>query len=254
MNKLLPIAFLLASLGFNSAHAQLFGGDDQARRQIVELRNEMTARMEASNRGQLELTNQNEMLRSEVANLRGQIEVLTHELESLKQRQRDFYVDLDKRIQRVETTAAPKSADAGAQAQPGTPPAASTGTADPAGSESTEYEAALTLLKGGKQAEALTAFNRFIARHPQSASLPNAHFWAGNAALQARDISASRGHFNTVLQRWPQDKVAPDAMLGLANTQQALGDARGSQETLRRVISQYPNSTAAQQASQRLGQ
>lgn len=250
MTKLLPIALLLSTLAFNSAHAQLFGGDEQARRQIVELRNEMTARLEASSRGQLELANQNEILRGEVANLRGQIEVLTHELESLKQRQRDFYVDLDNRIQRLEGGAQP--ADAGALL--GTPPpATSASTPDPA-AESAEYEAALTLLKGGKHSEALAAFNRFIARHPQSSSLPNAHFWAGNAALQARDISASRGHFNTVLQRWPQDKVAPDAMLGLANTQQALGDARGSQETLRRVISQYPNSTAAQQASQRLGQ
>lgn len=253
MNKLLPIAILLSTLGFNPAHAQLFGGDEQARRQIVELRNEMTARMEASNRGQLELANQNEMLRSEVANLRGQVEVLTHELESLKQRQRDFYVDLDKRIQRLEGGAQPPGADASALLGAAPAPGAGASTADP-GAESAEYEAALTLLKGGKHAEALTAFNRFIARHPQSASLPNAHFWAGNAALQARDISASRGHFNTVLQRWPQDKVAPDAMLGLANTQQALGDARGSQETLRKVISQYPNSTAAQQASQRLGQ
>ncbi|MBL8445263.1 MAG: tol-pal system protein YbgF [Zoogloeaceae bacterium] len=253
MNKLLPIAFLLSMLGFNTAHAQLFGGDDQARRQIVELRNEMTARMEASNRGQLELANQNEMLRNEVANLRGQAEVLTHELESLKQRQRDFYVDLDKRIQRLEGGAQPPGADAGTLLGTAPAPTAGASTADPA-AESTEYEAALTLLKGGKHSEALAAFNRFIARHPQSGSLPNAHFWAGNAALQARDIAASRGHFNTVLQRWPQDKVAPDAMLGLANTQQALGDARGSQETLRKVISQYPNSTAAQQASQRLGQ
>lgn len=250
MNKLLPIAFLLATLGFNSAHAQLFGGDEQARRQIVELREQLTARIEATSRAQLELVNQNETLRTEVANLRGQIEVLTHELESLKQRQRDFYVDLDKRMQRIEGSTPPASADAGALL--GTAPAANASTADPA-AESAEYEAALTLLKGGKHAEALAAFNRFIARHPQSASLPSAHFWAGNAALQARDISASRGHFNTVLQRWPQDKVAPDAMLGLANTQQALGDARGSQETLRKVISQYPNSTAAQQASQRLG-
>lgn len=251
MTKLLPIAFLLSTFGVNVAHAQLFGGDDQARRQIVELRNEMTARMEASNRMQLELTNQNEMLRGEIANLRGQVEVLTYELESLKQRQRDFYVDLDKRIQRLEGSA--PANDAGSLLGDGAAPAAAAGASDPA-TESTEYEAALTLLKGGKHAEALAAFNRFISRHPQSASLPNAHFWAGNAALQARDISASRGHFNTVLQRWPQDKVAPDAMLGLANTQQALGDARGSQETLRKVISQYPNSTAAQQASQRLGQ
>ncbi len=250
MNKLLPVAILLAGLGINTAHAQLFGGDEQARRQIAELREQLTARIEATSRGQLELSNQVQSLRDELANVRGQVEVLTHELESLKQRQRDFYVDLDKRIQRFEGVGTAPGADAAGQ--PGVPAAPPAASADPA-AEAAEYEAALSQLKGGKHAEALAGFNRFIAKYPQSTSLPNAHFWAGNAALQARDISASRNHFNTVLQRWPQDRVAPDAMLGLANTQQALGDAKGSQETLRRIKSQYPNSSAAQVATQRLG-
>lgn len=249
MNKLLPVAILLAGLGINTAHAQLFGGDEQARRQIAELREQLTARIEATSRGQLEMSNQVQLLRDELANVRGQVEVLTHELESLKQRQRDFYIDLDKRIQRFEGLGTAPGTDAGGlPGAPMTPPAA----VDPV-AEAAEYEAALSQLKGGKHAEALASFNRFIAKYPQSSSLPNAHFWAGNAALQARDISASRNHFNTVLQRWPQDRVAPDAMLGLANTQQALGDAKGSQDTLRRITTQYPNSSAAQVATQRLG-
>lgn len=251
MNKLLPAILLVASLGFNTAHAQMFGGDDQARRQIIELREQLTARVEATSRGQLELANQNEALRAELANLRGQIEVLTHELESMKKSQRDFYVDLDKRLVRVEP-AAPASdfttGETGGAPGPTTAP-----SADPA-TEVANYEAALDLFKAGKHGEALTAFNRFIATHPQSGQVASAHLWAGHAALQTRDIAASRNHFNTVLQRWPQDRVAPDAMLGLSTTQQALGDAKGSQDTLRRVISQYPNSSAARVASERLGQ
>jgi tol-pal system protein YbgF len=240
MNKLLPLAIVLALSPFTHAHAQFFGGgDDQARRQIVELRQEMTARMEASSRGQLELANQNEMLRSEIAGLRGQVEVLVHEIESLKQRQRDFYVDLDARLTRFER---PGGADpVGALAS------------DPAMATS-EYEAALNLLKEGRHAESLAAFQQFIAAHPRSDFLPGAHFWAGNAALQTNEIVIARNFFSTVITNWPEDAIAPDAMLGLANSMQLMGEAQASQDTLRQIIARYPDSSAAQVASQRVAQ
>jgi len=233
MKILLPVAFIVAFSAVPSAHAQLFGGD-QTRRQITELREEMDARLEASGRGQLELSNQNEILRGEVANLRGQIEVLTHEVESLKQRQRDFYVDLDERIRRMEEHGAVPAAD----------PAA----------ESADYESALNLLKEGKHKESLEAFERFIAQYPRSSFLPGANFWAGNAALQAKEVVAARNHFNTVITDWPDDTVAPDAMLGLANSQHLMGESRASQDTLRQLLQRYPDSSAAQVARQRLSQ
>lgn len=237
MNKLLPVAFLVASATFTPAHAQFFGGDDQARRQITELREEMNARLEASGRGQLELANQNETLRSEVASMRGQIEVLMHEIETLKQRQRDFYVDLDDRLRGIEGTGGAGGVAAG--------------PADPA-AESAAYEAALNLLKEGKHRDSLAAFEKFISEHPRSSFLPGANFWAGNAALQAQEVVSARSFFNTVISNWPQDPIAPDAMLGLANSLRLMGEARSSEDTLRRIIERYPDSSAAQVASQRL--
>lgn len=234
MNKLLPIAFLVASATFTPAHAQLFGGDDQARRQIAELREEMNARLEATGRGQLELANQNELLRSEVANMRGQIEVLLHEIDSLKLRQRDFYVDLDDRLRNIEGTGG-----------------SGTGPVDPA-AESAAYESALNLLKEGKHRESLAAFDKFISDHPRSSFLPGANFWAGNAALQAQEVVSARSFFNTVISNWPEDPIAPDAMLGLANSLRLMGEARSSEDTLRRIVERYPDSSAAQVASQRL--
>lgn len=233
MKMLLPVAFFVAVLAVPSAHAQLFGGD-QTRRQISELREEVDARLDASSRGQLELSNQNEVLKAEVASLRGQLEVLTHELESLKQRQRDFYVDLDERVRRMEEHGA-------------VPPS------DPA-AESADYESALNLLKEGKHGESLVAFEQFIARYPRSSFLPGANFWAGNAALQAKEVVAARNYFNTAITNWPEDSIAPDAMLGLANSQQLMGEARASQDTLRQILQRYPDSSAAQVARQRLNQ
>ncbi|MDO9598680.1 MAG: tol-pal system protein YbgF [Azoarcus sp.] len=234
MKRLLPLAALAALSLAGPAQAGLFD-DTEARQQVINLRQELENRLETSNRGQLELANQNEQLRGEVARLRGQLEVLLNEVETLKQRQRDFYVDLDTRMRQLETAA---------------PPAAQI-SADPA-AETAAYEAALNLLKDGKAREALTAFESFITQYPDSGSTPGAYFWAGNAALQAKEVASAGRHFNTVLGKWPNDVVAPDAMLGLANSQQAMGDARTAQRTLQSLIERYPTSNAAQAAKQRL--
>ncbi|MEE8055974.1 MAG: YbgF trimerization domain-containing protein, partial [Gammaproteobacteria bacterium] len=52
--------------------------------------------------GLLDMLSQLESLQKEMQRLRGEIEVQTHTLEQIKQRQRDLYVDLDKRLQRTE--------------------------------------------------------------------------------------------------------------------------------------------------------
>ncbi len=45
-------------------------------------------------------------LRREVRELRGEIEVQTHELEQIKRRQRDLYVDMDRRVRALEAASA----------------------------------------------------------------------------------------------------------------------------------------------------
>lgn len=235
MTRLHPTVLLCVfSLIFPiGASAQMFGGDS---RQVNELRQEMSSRIEAGSRAQLELMNQNETLRSEVAKLRGQIEVLNYEIDSLSKRQRDFYVDLDDRLQRLEGTGGGSSSPA---------------SADPAAT-SADYEAALELLRAGQHAQALEALESFISANPRSTLLPSAHFWAGNAALQMQELTAARSYFNSAVSNWPDDEIAPDAMLGLANSQQLMGERRPAQETLQRLLARYPDSAAAEIAQQRI--
>lgn len=247
MKRLLPLAALLALAPAAPAHAQLFGGDTEARNQIIRLRQDVQGQIETTSRGQLELAMQNEQLRAEVARLRGQIELLSNEVETLKQRQKDFYVDLDARLRRFESaaTAAPAAAEAA-------PAATAPAPASAVASESADYEGALALLKNGKHKDAQAAFERFVTRYPAGNFTAGAHFWAGNAALQARDVASATRHFKTVIDKWPKDNVAPDAMLGLANSQQAMNDAAGAKRTLQSLVERYPQSNAAQVARQRL--
>ena len=100
------------------AHA-LFD-DDEARKAILDLRQKFDAykleidaklnRMAAESRdagsaGQrslLELSNQNEQLRSEIARLRGQNEQLAREVSELQRLQKDVQAGVDARLKQVE--------------------------------------------------------------------------------------------------------------------------------------------------------
>ena len=105
-------AALLAAVSFAplTASASLFD-DDEARRAILDVRTRIDALQrdvntrldsKANTSSTLELANQNEQLRQEIAKLRGQVEVLTNDLANEQRRQKDFYVDLDGRLRKLE--------------------------------------------------------------------------------------------------------------------------------------------------------
>ena len=213
--------------------------DTEARKEIMRIRDaygQRLDRLEAGSQAQLELSNQLESMKSEVAKLRGQVEVLTYKLDSIEKRQKDFYVDLDNRLRQIETRAQP------AAAKP----------VDPA-AEARDYQAALDLLKAGKYAEAGEGFEKFTQAYPASSFLPSANFWAGSAWYQAREVARAGDYYRKVETQWPDDARAPDALLGLANSQQAMGDVKGARSSLEALVSRYPESSAAQMAKQRLG-
>ena len=236
------------------AHAGLFD-DDEARARIDTLKHdvaEQTKRLDAAtasvasmNRSQIEFANQIEQVRAELAKIRGQLEVLTYELDAAQKRQKDFYVDLDNRLRKFEAGAASEKA------------AASTGAAvpvpasDPA-AEMREYEAALTLFKGARYKEALAALLGFIKSHGNSSLLPSAHYWAASSHYQLHEYPKAAELFGKLAATWPADVRAPDALLGQANSQRDSGDIRSARKTLEQLVEKYPDSSAAQNARLRL--
>ena len=258
--RLLPalMAGLFVGLAAGQAHAGLFD-DEEARLRINEMRNEFNGRvskLESGARAQLELADQIELLKTEIARLRGENEVLSNDLANAIKRQKDFYVDLDNRLRKLEphadaAAAAPQPATAAPAAAPAAAVAPPETAADPA-AESRDYEAALTQLRGGKYKEAATGFIGFIRRHPGSSFQPSAHFWAASSLYQLKDNAAAAEYYAKVANQWPDDNRAPDALLGLASAQQAQGDAKAATRSLERLAAKYPSSSAAQIARQRL--
>lgn len=232
------------------AHAGLFD-DEEARARLDQVRRELGARIdkvESSQRGQIELSNQIETLRQEAASLRGQVEVLTHQIDELQKRQQDLYIDLDTRLRKLEPTA---KADAPGT-ENGAAPAAEKPKTNPQ-AEARDYEGALNLFKAGKYKESAAAFDSFVKNHGSSGFQPSAHYWLGNSYYQLRDYKRAKDAFQKVMTNWPSDPKAPDAMLGVANCQLDGGDAKSYRATLTALVAKYPKSTAAEIAKQRLG-
>ena len=246
------IALVLALFGTQQANAGMFD-DEEARRQVNDLSIKVNERIDTLSKGQIELVNQIQSLREENARLRGQVETLQYELESARKRQQDFYVDLDGRLRKMETSTAP-TADAAKPAEGETPPADSASKkpiADPA-AEAREYEAALNLFKANKLKESANAFETFAKTHPDSTLAPNAYYWQGNAFAAQRDCKRAIEAYRVVTGKWPQNPKAPDALVGVASCQQEQGDAKSAKTTLEAVLIKYPDSSAASTAKQRL--
>jgi len=228
------------------AQAGLFD-DQEARARVETLRTELaelTKRVDTASKNQLDFANQFETLKADISKLRGQIEVLTYELEAAQKRQKDFYVDLDNRLRKLEP---------GAQAAPAadgkTAPAAP--AADPA-AETRDYEAALGAFRGAKYKDALALLTAFIKNYPKSAFQASAHYWAASSHYQLKEYPRAAELFGTVAATWPDDAKAPDALLNQANALTAAGDAKGSRKVLEQLVEKYPASQPAQGAKLRL--
>lgn len=230
----LMAAFSCASL---SAHAALFG-DDEARRAILDVRTKVDTlqQSKADNSAVLELSNQNDQLRQEIARLNGQIEVLSNEVANIQQRQKDFYVDLDNRLRKLEPqVVAVDGKDATVEL-----------------SEQRTYDNALALFKAGDYKKSGAAFADFLQRYPQSAYAPSAQYWIGNAYYAQRDYKNAIAAQQALLKKYPGNPKGADALLNIASSYTELKDKSAAKKTLESLVAQYPNTPSAQTAKERL--
>ena len=276
------LALALAFAG-GVAHAALFD-DEEARKRIAETNVRLTQvqkqledrvatlEQQLKSQGLVEMFGAVEQLKADIARMRGQIEVLTHELGEAQKRQRDLYVDLDSRMRRLETAnaqaavvpAGPGTAGAPGQAAAATPPAAAgtvpattaPGPAAPvvdAAAEQRAYDAALEQFKRADYPGAIAAFGAFVKAHPKSALAPSAQYWIGNAHFARRDFRGAIAAQRQLVQQYPDSAKVPDAMLNIASAQGELNENAAARRTLEELIAKYPASEAAAKAKQRLG-
>ncbi len=208
----------------------------------------------SSNRAVVEMLTRLERLQREVQELRGDVEVQNYNLEGLKQRQRDLYQDIDRRLNQLETggVAVPE----GAPSMVSPPGDAQDRSAMPSKSgsarEAAAYEAAFTLLKEGQYAPSIQAFEAFLQEYPNGSFVPNAQYWLGEANYVTRDFQTALGAFNKLVELYPSSPKVPDALLKTGFIYYETADWKKARETLGHLKEAYPDTTAARLAQQRL--
>ncbi len=254
-------ALLLLCFGLVATTAGCAGmlSDDEARnkiarqqQQILELQTQnhalearvMKLEETVKNQGLLDLLAQIEILKADINKLRGQAEVQSNNFETLDKRQKDFYVDLDTRLRRLEPTSQTLAPAPGTI--PGKPADANSAA------ENRSYETAYNLFKAGNYASAITAFQNFLKTFPLSNLAPSAQYWIGNAYFAQRDFKNAIVSQQKLLDAYPESSKAPDAMLNIASSQQELGNTAAARKTLDEIIAKYPVSDAADKAKKRL--
>ena len=265
--KRLPLILLLAGICSSPAYGGIFD-DTEARKMIGDLQKqnqdqdakaqalqERLGKLETQLRNLriIELFNQLEATREEVKQLRGQLEVQNHQLETTQKRQKDFYVDLDTRVRQIESGPKeggdPQAAAAQAENKPADKPAAPANTdAKPAGNETASYDAALASYKAGKYEDSIRSFSAFLKAFPESKLAANALYWIAMSQSAMRDYKSAINTQQKLLNLFPDGSKSPDAMLNIGMNQLGLGDKKAAKKTLADLIAKFPIAPAADKA------
>ncbi len=234
-------------------------------------------------RGLIDLMTRVDQLQQELQQLHGDIELQNRTLEDLKRSQRDQYVDIDRRLQQLESGqpgaaapgATPPVTPPVAPAPTVTPPAADTAATpekrfdfSPAGNpppppapvtpadnpvdEKAEYDTALAILRDGRYSDAALAFKQFITAHPTGSYTDNAYYWLGETYYVTRDFDQAQATFRELTTRFPQSPKVADSHLKLGFIDYEKQDWKAARTELETVVNSWPTSTAARLATERL--
>lgn len=213
----------------------------------------------------MEVLTQLNRIQQEMQTLVGQMELINHEMTNLKKRQKDLYVDIDRRISQVEKKAALAQSQPGGQTsvEPSAQVAGTSPTLAPASGavqaspqsrmlQREAYDRAFNLLKDGRYELAIASFKAYLETYPGADYADNAQYWLGEANYAQRRYDAALQEFNKVLDNYPKSPKRADAMLKMGFSYQELGKKQDAEVVLNNIVTHFPDTTAARLAKKRL--
>jgi len=190
--------------------------DDEARRAILELREQLRQLTTQNRQVQLRLADQIDTLKQEIASLRGKVEQLS--FQSGQQ-------------------ASPLSSGAAAGIDP---------------QEQAAYEVPTSQYRNGAYGDAVKGFGLFLEAYPDSPLAGDARFFHGSSLYATKSFKNAIQSLQTFVKNDPDHARAPDALMVIATSQMELNDMKSARGTLQRIAKDYPNTNAAATAQDRL--
>jgi tol-pal system protein YbgF len=283
IKKLILAGLLLSTHLFAiNGHAALFD-DKEARKKILEVEATAASQHQASQaeiavlkknqqateqriidieaitkgQGLIDMQNQIEALKQEVARLKGELEVANHNVEATQQRQKDLYSDTDTRLRKLEEVDAHSVQAKPVADAPATPAAVAPAevSAPEPSKTSQEYqllELANGLSKEAKHKDAFNAYDKFLKDYPNSTLAAEATYGLGYSQFALKNYKSAIVTQQKVLDLHADSPKVPDAMFNMANSQIQLSLLANAKKTLRELITKFPNSDVIPAAQKRL--
>ena len=209
---------------------------------ITELEKKFSTRTDAQHRQQEQL----DVMQNEVNELRGSIEVQNYQLEKILERQRELYLEIDKRIESVKTQTSTMPVDA-------VNTLVTTAEVPLSENENEAYDKAVNLiLKDRLYEQAIPEFQTFLQNFPNSSYVPNAHYWLGQLLFNKQDWASAGEQFQTLIVNYPDSSKRADATLKLGITEMERSNAARAKQLWEQVVAEFPNSSSAKLAEKRL--
>lgn len=233
-------------------------------------------------------------MQQQLQDLHGQVEVSSHDLQTLQTQLKSQYQDLDQRLSKRNTqvalqtqesptpskkTSLPENNDKNeTKKEPKIPKSLENAEVETAGSNATTaedqssaktkrqttaatsddeqiaYQNAFNALKQRKYDQATRTFQSFVKKYPTSKNLVNSRYWLGQLFLLQGQPEQAITQFNVILKKYANDPKVPDALLQLGLAYYAKGDLNQAKTSLNKVQQKYPQSSAAKLAKTRLQQ
>lgn len=192
-----------------------------------------------------------QVLKDEVRTLRGMLEEVNHQLQQIKQRQMDDYLDIDRRLLSITSTAvAPQATDINTDLESpegyiGDPLDGLGVNSQPVGNSDSvspvqmvdikaDYDnASSLLLKNRDLSGAAVAFQKHIDSFPESPYVANSYYWLGEIYLLQGQQQQSLEAFRMVVDNHGDHGKAMDARFKLGKLYHKLGDTRKAKSLMR---------------------
>ncbi len=193
-------------------------------------------------------------LREELSAIREIVEQQDFALDNMKQRQRNLYRDMDRRIANVEAGGRSNAR----AAAPVPPPSAGSATLTSPATTAVDkdgklaYSAAFSLLKEGRYQQSIAAFESFKVSYPDSKYADNAQYWLAEAYYVSREYKKALIAFQQLIALYPESSKISGSRLKIGYVYFELKNWSAARDALQQVITLHPDTTMAKKASERM--
>ena len=115
-----------------------------------------------------------------------------------------------------------------------------------------EYQEAFNLLRDAEYDRAITEFDRFLSKYPDSQYSDNAQYWMGEAYYVTRRFNDAITEYMKLVSNYPESQKVPNSLLKIAYSYYEMGQKKDAEKILNDLIKQYPGTSAATDAEKRL--